>query len=41
MNNLIAFTIMIGIIVLGGLYMIWWMERQERKEEKYNQSQQH
>jgi hypothetical protein len=29
---------MLGIIVLAGLYMVWWIERQERKEKKLRDS---
>ncbi|MGH7496228.1 MAG: hypothetical protein ACREOO_28070 [bacterium] len=38
MNNVIAYTVMLGIIVLAGLYMVWWIERQERKEKKLKDS---
>ena len=42
MTNIVAFTIMMGIIALGSLYMIWWMERQDRKEdEELKKPQQH
>jgi hypothetical protein len=42
MTSEVAFTIMISIIAVGVLYMIWWMERQDRKEdEELKKSQQH
>ncbi len=41
MTSEVVFTMMIGIIVLAGLYMVWWMERQDRKEEEYRKSQHH
>lgn len=34
MTNEIAFTIMISMVALAGLYMAWWTHKQERKEER-------
>jgi hypothetical protein len=34
MSNEIAFTIMISMVALAGLYMIWWTRKQEREQER-------
>jgi len=39
MTNEIAFTIMIALIALAGVYMAWWTHRQERKQEHGHESQ--
>jgi type II secretory pathway pseudopilin PulG len=38
MTNEIAFTIMAFIAVLAVLYMVWWTNKQEREEERKQES---
>jgi len=33
MTNEIAFTVMMFIALLAGLYTIWWIRKEERQEE--------
>jgi len=37
-TNEIAFTVMISLVALAGFYMMWWIRRQERKEEHEQKS---
>lgn len=33
MTNEIAFTVMITMIALTGIYIVWWTRREERKNK--------
>jgi hypothetical protein len=32
MTNELAFTVMLFMALFAGLYMIWWIRKQERKQ---------
>ncbi len=34
MANEIAFMVIISMIALAGLYMVWWIRKQEREQER-------